>query len=160
MTGWGDVTECDPSGRKAPKALTELLDSYGADPTRWPDGDSRRAAAWVLVQSNDPDAARLTADAAAVDCALNILDAPTPSAALTGAILQAAQRPVRAGFSDWAARFWTPVAALACAGFLGIMVGIYSPVPVAPVAGQMASLETEVASLGSLDGADFGELSE
>lgn len=133
-------------------SLQAMLDAYGADPTRWPADDERRAAAWTLLQSGDADARRLQSHTAALDSALNTLaPAPAPSAALTGAILQAAQRPARVTWHDWASRFWKPASALACAAMLGVMVGVLSPVPVTSAAGQqLASLETEISSLDGL----------
>lgn len=133
-------------------SLHAMLDAYGADPTRWPAGDERRAAAWGLLQAGDAEAIRLQSRATALDTALNTLaPAPAPSAALTGAILQAAQQPARSGWRDWANRFWKPASALACAGLLGIMVGVVTPVPVTSATGQqLASLETEISSLDGL----------
>ena len=147
-------------------ALTDLqavLDAYGADPTRWPVRDERRTAAWTLLQSGDAEAARRQSHAAALDTALDALaPAPAPSAALTGAILQAAQRPARVTWHDWASRIWKPASALTCAALLGVMVGVLSPVPVTSATGQqLASLETEIATLDGLGQnnglAEFGE---
>ena len=156
-------------GEEARQALLQLLDAYGADPARWPAEDPRRAKAWALIDSGDAMAAQSVAAARALDRALDTMAPPTPSAALTGAILQAAQKP-GPGFRSWAGllrkpALLKPVGALACAGLLGIMVGIWSPVPVAGIGDrQMAGLETELASLGALDvnGDDnaFGEFAE
>ena len=156
-------------GEEARQALLQLLDAYGADPARWPAEDPRRAAAWALIDSGDAMAAQSVAAARALDRALDTMAPPAPSAALTGAILQAAQKP-GPGFRSWAGllgkpALLKPVGALACAGLLGIMVGIWSPVPVAGIGDrQMAGLETELASLGALDvnGDDnaFGEIAE
>lgn len=161
-------------GEEARQALLQLLDAYGADPARWPAEDPRRAKAWTLIDSGDAMAAQSVAAARALDRALDTMAAPAPSAALTGAILQAAQKP-GPGFRSWAGllrkpallkpALLKPVGALACAGLLGIMVGVWSPVPVAGIGDrQMAGLETELASLGALDvnGDDnaFGEFAE
>lgn len=158
-----------PSGEEARQALLQLLDAYGADPARWPAEDPRRAKVWALIDSGDAMAAQSVAAARALDRALDTMAAPAPSAALTGAILQAAQKP-GPGFRSWAGllrkpALLKPVGALACAGLLGIMVGIWSPVPVAGIGDrQTAGLETEFASLGALDvnGDDnaFGEFAE
>ena len=158
-----------PRGEEAGQALLQLLDAYGADPARWPAEDPRRAKAWALIDSGDAMAAQSAAAARALDRALDTMAPPTPSAALTGAILQAAQKP-GPGFRSWAGllrkpALLKPVGALACAGLLGIMVGIWSPVPVAGIGDrQTAGLETEFASLGALDvnGDDnaFGEFAE
>ena len=158
-----------PGGEESRQALLQLLDAYGADPARWPAEDPRRAKAWALIDSGDAMAAQSAAAARALDRALDTMAPPAPSAALTGAILQAAQKP-GPGFRSWAGllrkpALLKPVGALACAGLLGIMVGVWSPVPVAGIGdGQMAGLETELASLGALDvnGDDnaFGEFAE
>ena len=158
-----------PGGEESRQALLQLLDAYGADPARWPAEDPRRAKAWALIDSGDALAAQSVAAARALDRALDTMAPPTPSAALTGAILQAAQKP-GPGFRSWAGllrkpALLKPVGALACAGLLGIMVGIWSPVPVAGIGDrQTAGLETELASLGALDvnGDDnaFGEFAE
>ena len=151
------------------RALEELLDAYGADPARWPAGDPRRAAAWALIESGDPAALQAVAAAGVLDRALDSVSAPAPSAALAGAVLQAAQRagPGRAG---WAGLLWTPslfkpAGALACAMLLGIAVGAWSPVPVAGIGeSQAAGLEIELAALGALeengDAGRFGGFAE
>ena len=148
MTG----SEIEPGRDKAGRALDELLDAYGADPVRWPADDPRRAAAWALIESGDATAQQSLAAAAALDRALDSVRPPGPTAALTGAVLQAAQR-TGPDLRAWAGLLWKPAGALACAMLLGIAVGILSPVPVAGVAeSQVAGLETEMASLGTLDG--------
>ncbi len=156
-----------PERGEAMQALQALLDAHGADPARWPAADPRRAAAWALIRSGDEAAARAVAAAKALDRALDTAIPPAPSAALAGAVLQAAARPVRPGFGTWAGRFWKPVGALACAGLLGITVGLWSPVPVAGVGDRPAAgLAFELASLGALDidGGDnadgFGDFAE
>ena len=139
------------------QALEDLLDAYGADPARWPAQDPRRAAAWALIESGDAAAMQSLAAARALDEALDSVSAPAPSAALAGAVLHAAQRAEpEAGF--WAGlfrnpAFLKPAAALACAMLLGIVVGLRTPVPIVGVGeSQVAGLETEMASLGTLEG--------
>jgi len=156
MKGPGNI----PGGERALQDLQGLLEAYGANTTRWPVDDPRRTAAWALLQSGDSAAERMVNEAMALDKAMNALAAPAPSAALTGTVLQAAEKKPRTGLRDWTQTLWKPAGALACAAFLGVMVGVYSPVPVAAVAEQAASLETEVASVGGLDGGGFGELAE
>lgn len=165
MTGRG----IEPGRNGAGRALDELLDAYGADPARWPADDPRRAAAWALIDAGDAAAVQSLAAARALDRALDRAAAPAPSAALTGAVLEAAQRP-EPGVRAWAGRFWNrpllkPAAALACAALLGIAVGVLSPVPIAGVGeSRAAGLETEMASLGALevngDDNGFGEFAE
>lgn len=159
----------DPGREAAVAALGELLDAYGADPARWPAEDPRRAAAWALIDAGDPAALQSLAGARALDRALDSTAPPVPSAALAGSVLQsAAQR--RTGLSGWAGLIWNPAFfkpafALACAMLLGVMVGIWSPVPVAGVGeSRAAGLETELASLGTLedngDAGRFGSFAE
>ena len=160
MTGRGN----EPGGNEAGRALEELLAAYGADPAHWPADDPRRAAAWSSIESGDATAQESLAAAAALDRALDSVTPPAPSAALTGAVLQAAQR-TGPDLRAWAGLLWKPAGALACAMLLGIAVGILSPVPVAGVAeSHVAGLETEMASLGTLDGNGddngFGEFAE
>jgi len=166
------------------QALEELLDAYGADPARWPAEDPRRAAAWALIDAGDSAALRSLAAARALDCALDSTAPPAPSAALAGGVLHAAREP-RPGLSrprlsrprlsgprlsNWAGlllepAFLKPAAGLACAALLGIIVGVWSPVPVAGVGeSRAAGLETELASLGALedngDAGRFGSFAE
>ena len=141
----------------AMQALEDLLDAYGADPARWPGEDPRRAAAWALIESRDAAALQSLTAAAALDRALDSAPPPPPSAALTGAVLRAAQLtgsglPGRFGLLLNPA-FFRPAGALACAMLLGLAVGSWSPVPIVGVdESQVAGLETEMASLGTLDG--------
>lgn len=141
----------------AMQALEDLLDAYGADPARWPAEDPRRAAAWALIESGDAAALQSLAAAAALDRALDSATPPAPSAALTGAVLRAAPQtgrglPGRFGLLLNPA-FFRPAGALACAMLLGLAVGSWSPVPIVGVdESQVAGLETEMASLGTLDG--------
>lgn len=149
--------------REALRDLRDLLDAYGADPTRWPQTDARRSAAWILLRAGDPDALQLQAQAAALDSAIGRLGpAPAPSAALTGRILQAAERPGRWNWREQVGTLWKPAGALACAALLGVMVGVLSPVPVSTGSGQqLASLEKEFASLTGLEqSTGFGEFAE
>ena len=168
------MTECraETGADRAMQALEDLLDAYGADPARWPAEDLRRAAAWALIESDDAAALQSLAAAAALDRALDSATPPAPSAALTGTVLQAAQRtgpgrsgpglPGRFGLLLNPA-FFRPAGALACAMLLGLAVGSWSPVPIVGVGeSQVAGLETEMASLATLDGNGddngFGEL--
>ena len=168
-----------PGREAALQALEELLDAYGADPARWPAEDPRRAAAWALIDAGDSAALRSLAAARALDRALDSTAPPAPSAALAGGVLLAAREP-RPGLSrprlsgprlsNWAGlllepAFLKPAAGLACAALLGIMVGVWSPVPIAGVGeSRAAGLETELASLGALedngDAGRFGSFAE
>ena len=155
-----------PGREAALQALEELLDAYGADPARWPAEDPRRGVAWALIDSGDPAALQAVSAARSLDRTLDSTVAPAPSAALHGAVLQSARR-IRPGLAGWTGvfrnpAFFRPAAALACAMLLGIMVGTWSPVPVAGVSeSRAAGLETELASLGTLedngDDSSFGD---
>ena len=134
----------------ARRALGEMLDAYGADPARWPAGDPRRAAAWALLDSGD--ATQSATAAGALDRALEraLERAPAPSAALTGAVLQAAPRPGLRARAGARLALFKPVGALACAMLLGIAVGVWSPVPIAGES-RAAGPETELALFDTLE---------
>ncbi len=156
MTANGTANGTEPGREAAVRALEDLLGAYGADPARWPAGDPRRAAAWALIDSGDAAALQSLAAARALDRALDSTVPPAPSAALAGSVLQAARR-TRPGLSGWAGPIWNPAffkpaGALACAMLLGIAVGMWSPAPVFVWSAQADGLETELASLGALDG--------
>jgi hypothetical protein len=70
--------------------LGDLLDTYGAQPERWPDAE--RAAAVALVAASHDARARRDA-AAALDAMLDRAPVMTPSAALADRILAGAPRP-------------------------------------------------------------------
>ncbi|MDE0705959.1 MAG: hypothetical protein OXH59_19775 [Rhodospirillaceae bacterium] len=172
MTANGTANGTGPAREAAVRALEDLLDAYGADPARWPAGDPRRAAAWALIDSGDAAALQSLATARALDRALDSTVPPAPSAALAGAVLRAARRtrPGLAGWAGWAGSIWTPAffkpaGALACAMLLGVMVGMWSPVPVVGIGeSRAAGLETELAALAALeengDAGRFGGFAE
>ncbi len=109
--------------------LRRLLDSYGADPGRWP-AERRQAALHYLEGS--AEARALRDEAAGLDEALDRATAPAPAPQLMAAILAAATAP-RPRF--WAASLWPfgpiwrPVSALAAAAILGIVAGSLVPGP-------------------------------
>lgn len=169
MTANGTANGTEPGREAAVRALEDLLDAYGADPARWPAGDPRRAAAWALIDSGDAAALQSLGAARALDRALDSTVPPAPSAALAGTVLEAARR-TRPGLAGWAGPIWTPAffkpaGALACAMLLGVMVGMWSPVPVVGIGeSRAAGLETELASLAALeengDAGRFGGFAE
>ena len=159
-----------PRGEEARQALLQLLDAYGADPARWPAEDPRRAKVWALIDSGGRDGGAIRGGGESAG-------PRTRHDGSTGSIGRADPAPScrrrqkpGPGFRSWAGllrkpALLKPVGALACAALLGIMVGIWSPVPVAGIGDrQTAGLETEFASLGALDvnGDDnaFGEFAE
>lgn len=136
-----------------PARFAALLDAYGADPGRWPEGE--RAAALAFLEA-DPAARQARADAARLDAVLDRAPVEPPSAALMDRVLAAApaarpapledERATGPGgkFFGWlgalvpGAGAWQPTAALAAALVLGLAVG-YATTPfgtMVPVDGQ------------------------
>jgi hypothetical protein len=110
-----------------------IVGAYGADSSSWPD-DEREAALALLASSEE--AARMQQEAAALDAFLDDVPDVRPSTALRSRILE--QAPRRS--SSWAERWnrfaevvwpfgprWQPVAALAAAAVLGVVVGVAVP---------------------------------
>ncbi|TRL31113.1 hypothetical protein FNA46_24580, partial [Rhizobium straminoryzae] len=71
-------------------AFAALVETYGADPKRWP--EKRRAAALVFAET--PDGAESLRRAARLDAALDLAHPPMPAAALAGRILAGAEQRV------------------------------------------------------------------
>lgn len=61
------------------KRFRALIESYGAAPERWPEGEQE--AALALLEKSDAQA--LLRDAAPLDSALDLVEAPEPSEALS-----------------------------------------------------------------------------
>lgn len=104
--------------------LACLLDTYGADARRWPEG--ARAWAEALIEA-DAQARALHAAAARLDAALDGATLAQPSPELMAAVLAAA--PVapwrRLAVALWPfGPAWQPASALAAACVLGIVVGL------------------------------------
>ncbi len=104
--------------------LKRMLDAYGADAARWPEGE--RAWAEALVEA-DGDARALRAEAGRLDAALDCATLTEPSSELMADVLMAA--PV----TPWRRRLialwpfgpaWQPASALATACVLGIVAGL------------------------------------
>ncbi len=104
--------------------LTRLLDAYGADAARWPEGERGWAEALIVA---DADARALRAEAARLDAALDRATLAEPSSELIADVLMAA--PV----TPWRRRLialwpfgpaWQPASALATACLLGIVAGL------------------------------------
>ena len=120
------------AGSLSLERFQELLDRWGADLTEWPEID--RKAAEILI-TGDPTAGRLLAQAERLDELLRESPAIAASPALKARILEAA--PGHAVISAVSTRWenlwpfgpiWRPAMALACAAFLGIVVGIADPI--------------------------------
>ena len=111
--------------------LRDLLDAYGAEAGRWP--DEKRDAANTLLGASAEARALLHA-AALLDGALDALEAPAPSPALTAQIENLVHEPHRTAavprvrpslgqrLRAWRAA-WRP-AVLAASGALGLAVGL------------------------------------
>ena len=109
-----------------------ILDAYGADPSRWPEGE--RTDALELARSS-LDAARALAEARQLDAALGAWDIQELSvhsrrhAALKARIVAAATRRPKSWLFDWLgldlrpAQLWPSAAGLALMTGLGFAVG-------------------------------------
>lgn len=154
-----------------PDRVKELLDSYGADPARWPAGE--HAAATALLAS-DPILSAYRDDVRALDDMLNKAAPIAPPAALASRILaQAADHAASAdvgrnGRRDAASipqggiggrlrligrqlwpegPAWQPAVGLAASLAIGIWVGTTGTIPVTGITGA----EYETADLGASD---------
>ncbi len=104
--------------------LTRLLDAYGAEAARWPEGE--RAWAEALIEA-DADARALRAEAARLDAALDRAPLAQPSPDLIAEVLTAAPLAPwrRLAVALWPfGPAWQPASALATACVLGIAVGL------------------------------------
>lgn len=141
MPEWGN-------GQMDIERLAEILDAYGADPKRWPEAE--RPAAEALLASSQ-DAARLHADALALDTLLDLSRAPEPSPELMASILAGAEKR---GLGAWLADFWPfgpawqPASAFALAVILGIAAGAGVPDLVLPEAADSAIADVESLAFG------------
>ncbi|MCH8183119.1 MAG: hypothetical protein IID55_08045 [Proteobacteria bacterium] len=134
MTG---PVEKEPGTAMPLGRFASLLDAYGAAPERWPEVD-RAAAAALLADSED--ARTLRREAAPLDDALDLVEAPAPSPELARRVEELiSERPVTAGrrlvtkpslarrLGAWRAA-WRP-AILAASGALGLAAGIAAAQP-------------------------------
>lgn len=92
--------------------FTEILDAYGADPARWPEGE--RAAATAFAEARQDLADPLLAQAASLDIALGGHALPTASDALAEKIAGSARMRNRAKQRDWRGLIWRGL------GFAGV----------------------------------------
>lgn len=101
--------------------LADILDAYGGDPLRWPEGE--RLAAQALA-ARDPRAAAMAAEAEALDALFDAAPTHTPCPALVARVLARRPRP-----SLWREMFpgmgaWKPAMGFALA--LAVGVGVQS----------------------------------
>nr|WP_206955643.1 hypothetical protein [Trinickia acidisoli] len=108
-----------------PQRFAQIVDAYGADPHRWPEGE--RAAACAFAQAYPHEAQARLAAAAALDACLSA-DTVAPAGrslqrrivASAGAASTASRRPARGARPG---RWWLPGAAIAGAGVAGLVAG-------------------------------------
>ena len=120
------------AGRLSLERFQELLDRWGADLTEWPETDRKAAE---LLMTGDPAAGRLLVQAQRLDELVRESPTIAASPALKARILEAAPgyAVVSAVSTRWEILWpfgpiWRPATALACAAFLGIVVGIADPI--------------------------------
>ena len=150
--------ESSQRGRVDLERFAMIVDAYGAEPSAWPD-DERDDALALLATSEA--AVRLRDEAAVLDSLLD--DAPVlePPAALKSRILERAPKPA----VSWADRVdrlaeiawpfgprWQPVAALAAAAVLGVLVGV-----AVPQASQAEASSTDITELAFGPDVDWSE---
>jgi len=127
--------------------VRQLLESYGADPARWPD-DRRQTALRCLEKS--AEARALQDEAAGLDATLDRAVAPAPAPELMAAILAAASEPKPHFWTVplWPfGPIWKPVSALAAAAMLGIVAGSFVP---GPFTTRNQVIEGEIGELAGL----------
>jgi hypothetical protein len=104
--------------------LIELIESWGADPSAFPQAE--RGAARALLAAHPERFAPAIAEARALDAALARMPDVFPPPALTAALIASAPKPKRAGGALRVPKFapWAPAsgaAALAAGLFMGLM---------------------------------------
>lgn len=127
--------------------FARLLDSYGADPERWPAAE-REGARELFATSSE--AAEMHKRAAALDGLLGQASSLEPSPELVARILAAASPP---GWRRLAQEFWPfgplwrPLSALAASALLGVAVGIAAPPPFPDGTARQSELNEEISML-------------
>ncbi|MHA1537003.1 MAG: hypothetical protein ACTSUD_05570 [Alphaproteobacteria bacterium] len=127
--------------------LRRLLESYGADPARWP-AERRDAALRCLEES--AEARALRDQEVELDAALGQVAAPAPAPELMATILAAATapRPRFRAASIWPFGLtWKPVTTLAAAAILGLVAG--SQITGFTAAGEQ-TIEGEIGELAGI----------
>ena len=109
--------------------LKELLDSYGANPARWPKAE--RDPALALLEAS-PELAPARRQAAELDALLDRATLPRASGTLTAAMLASAGRPA---WRQWTwliwpfGPIWKPALGLASAAVVGAVLGYVTATP-------------------------------
>ncbi|RDU96138.1 hypothetical protein DWV00_25440 [Trinickia dinghuensis] len=105
-----------------PRRFAQIVDAYGADPSRWPTGE--RAAACAFAQAYPDEARTRLEEAAALDACLSADIVEPASRSLQRRIVASAKPPGhRPARGARAARWWLPGAAIAGAGVAGLVAG-------------------------------------
>jgi hypothetical protein len=121
--------------------FSELLDTCGSDPARFPEAE--RAAALALLERS-PEARRLLRAAAALSDALDQLAVPEPSAALRRAVAEIPLRHPRPALSDSTERSsaWSPFRSLRAAALSAVLILVLGALSGALSAGGDADAST------------------
>ena len=134
----------------------ELVEAYGAEPERWPEGE--RAGALALLTAS-PEARAACREAAMLDGLLDELPAYRPSTVVTARILAAAPAgSAKPGGvlsavlrSLWPERpIWQPASGLAAAALLGLAVGLSEPTAGGGATDPLAVVDLDALAFGSV----------
>jgi len=147
--------------------LKEMVDAWGASPSRWPEAE--RPAAEALVAAS-AEARRLVDEALHLDTLLDAAPVEAPSEALMARLMAARPRPVadapsvaRAPRGAWRGLIeavWpygspaVPAGALAASIMLGIMVGNtgdFSPLAETTIMASEATADDQIIALAMAD---------
>lgn len=115
-----------------PDRFRELIDAYGADPTRWPANERKAALAFA---QNDARAHAMLAEAKSLDALISGMQIEPPTidtARIVAAATRFAQEPDTANVVAFAAKrrvsrpvmMWARGAALAAATVCGFIIGM------------------------------------
>lgn len=110
--------------------ILQLLESYGADPIRWP-AEERAAAQTFLAANETPVLRTAVAEAQAMDGLLDATSQPVLSQEAWGRLRADAAVKAPDGFLnrlrtwvDWPGPLWQPAGAMALSLMVGIWLGI------------------------------------
>jgi hypothetical protein len=101
--------------------LLELIDVYGADMRRWPDGE--RAAARALLASGPPALRERLQQAALLDQWLDSHGVAAPDDALLRRVVASSVSSTPVRQPGWPPRWWWPSAGLAAIALTGALTG-------------------------------------
>lgn len=132
-----------------PEQLFALIESYGAEPARWP--PDRRAEAEDLVRRGDPAVVRALDDARALDAALSSDRIRAVDADLVGRIVASGPRLPWWRRSRRSASWWLYGVGLVGAGVGGVVTGALAISLIVP-AGASAVRGADEASVGTAFG--------